>query len=245
MYSDASLSLVKSDPPPPYAHVTTSASQRIDVLGRAIRDAFQDAMAMRGRLRDDAFQVHGFSGRKFCLFLNNLLSEVPEPRYLEIGLFHGASFCSALFKNDVVAVGVDNWTEYGGKRQFFTDNLRKFQPERANVTIIEEDFRKVDYPGVGNFNVMFYDGSHAEKDQYDGVFIPHAARDDHYIMIIDDWNWEHVRRGTFNALRDARLSIDYSIEVRTSFNGEHLPLVHGQNSEWHNGAIMAVVSKPR
>jgi hypothetical protein len=241
--SDVWPSIAKSDPPPPYAQVTVTSEPAIDALGRAIRDAFQDAMAMRGRLRDKVFQVHGFSGKKFRTLMNNLMSEVPDPRYLEIGLFHGASFCSALFRNKMHAVGIDNWSEYGGKREVFDDNLRKCAPPEAVIDIIETDFRQVDYRSIGKFNVLFYDGSHAEKDQYDGVFLPQPAMDDSYILIVDDWNWPWVRQGTFDALRDAKARVSYSVEVRTSFNGE-LPVVHGAQSEWHNGTILAVVSKP-
>jgi hypothetical protein len=171
------------------------------------------------------------------------MNDVPNPRYMEIGLFHGASFCSAIFKNSLRAVGIDNWTEYGGKRMHFNTNLDKFRSEGNDVEIIEQDFRKVAYDKIGKFNILFYDGSHAEKDQYDGVMFPQPAMDDTHIMIIDDWNWEPVRKGTFRALEDTKLHIDYSVEVRTTFNNEHLPLVHGQNSEWHNGCIVAVVSR--
>jgi hypothetical protein len=141
------------------------------------------------------------------------------------------------------AVGIDNWSEYDGKREVFDDNLRKCAPPEAVIDIIETDFRKVDYRSIGKFNVLFYDGSHAEKDQYDGVFLPQPAMDDSYILIVDDWNWPWVRQGTFDALRDAKARVSYSVEVRTSFNGE-LPVVHGAQSEWHNGTILAVVSKP-
>jgi hypothetical protein len=242
MHSEAWPSITKSDPPSPYASVTVSASQRIDTLGKAVRDAFQDAMAMRGRLRDEAFKVHGMSGTKIRLLLNNLMGEVPDPRYLEIGLFHGASFCSALFKNKLRAVGIDNWSEYQGKRQLFTDNLNKFISEDTDVEIIEADYHKVDYGKLGKFNILFYDASHAQKDQYDGVFLPQIAMDESHIIIVDDWNTNVVRNGTFDALRDAKLSIDYSVEVRTTFNGD-FPVVFGPKSEWHNGIIVAVVSK--
>jgi hypothetical protein len=242
MQSDVWPSIPISELPQPYAQVTATISKQIDTLGNAVRDAFQDAMAMRGRLRDEAFRVHGFSGKKFRLFLNNLMSEVPEPRYMEIGLFNGASFCSALFKNKVRAVGIDNWSEYGGKRQVFTDNLDKFRTEESDVEIIEDDFRKIEYDKIGKFNILFYDGSHSEKDQYDGIFVPQPAMDNTYIMIVDDWNWDRVRKGTYNALHDRKLRIDYSIEVRTTFDGG-MPLVSGANSEWHNGCIAAVVSE--
>jgi hypothetical protein len=242
MQSDAWPSIARSDPPPPYAQITATSSKQIDALGKAARDAFQDAMAMRGKLRDESFRVQGFSGRKFRLFLNNLMTQVPDPRYLEIGLYHGASFCSALFGNKVRATGIDNWTEYQGKRELFTQNLDKFRADETDVEIIEKDYRQVEYDKIGKFNILFYDGSHAEKDQYDGVLLPQLAMDNVSILIVDDWNWDRVRKGTFDALRDARLHIDYSIEVRTTFNGE-MPLVAGAGSEWHNGCVVAVLSK--
>ena len=176
---------------------------RLTCWVKRVRDAFQDAMAMRGRLREEAYRSHGFSGRKFRLLLNNLMCEVPDPRYLEIGLFHGASFCSALFKNKLRAVGVDNWSEYGGKRQVFTDNMNNFRSDEADVEIIEQDFRKIDYNTIGKFNILFYDGSHNEKDQYDGIFVPQPAMEYPHIMIVDDWNWNQVRKGTLDAVRDA------------------------------------------
>ena len=229
--------------PPPYAQTTAVGTSRSHPLVPAIVTAFEDAMAMRGRLREEAFAIHGFSGRKFRTFINNLMQEVAEPRYLEIGLFHGASFCPAIYKNRVRAVGVDNWTEYGGRPDAFYANLAAFRHPGADVTIVESDFRQVDYRAHGPFNILFYDGSHDEKDQYDGVLLPQAAMDGQYILIVDDWNWPHVRSGTYNALRDAGVTVDYHVEVRTSFHNEHLPLVHGAGSEWHNGCIVAAVSK--
>jgi len=242
MQADHWPSIAQSDPPPPYALVTATASRQIDTLGQALRDAFQDAMAYRGRLREDAFLLSGFSGKKFRLLMNNLINYVPDPRYLEIGVYHGASFCPAIFRNRVRAVGIDNWSEYGGQRHFFDQNLATYRSADADVKIIEQDFRDVDYTTLGKFNVLFYDGSHSEKDQYDGILYPQPAMDYPHVMIVDDWNWDRVRKGTFDALRDARLNIDYSIEVRTTFDGD-IPLVSGPRSEWHNGTILAVVSK--
>jgi hypothetical protein len=208
-----------------------------------INAAFEDAMAMRTRLNEDVFSVDGFSGRKFRAFLNALIQEVPDPRYLEIGLLHGASFCPALFKNRVTALGIDNWTEFGGTRDIFDRNVAALKPQTANVTILESEFRKVDYAAQGRFNILFYDGSHTEQDQYDGLMFPQPAMDDKYVLIVDDWNWPHVRSSTYQALRDAMVRVDFQIEVKTTFNGEELPLVNGRNSEWHNGCLIAAVTK--
>ncbi len=166
LHGDVWPSIPKSDPPPPYAHITATSGRTIDLLGRAVRDALQDAMAMRGRLRDDAFKVQGYSGKKFRLLLNNLISEVADPCYLDIGLFHGASICSALFRNRLRAVCIDNWSAYGGQRHLFTANPDRFLTEQTSVEIIARDFRKVGYGPIGTFNILFDDGPHNEKDQY-------------------------------------------------------------------------------
>ena len=50
-------------------------------------------MAMRGRLRDDAFRVHGFSGKKFRLFLNNLIQRgAGIPAIWKLAFFMAAKF---------------------------------------------------------------------------------------------------------------------------------------------------------
>jgi hypothetical protein len=242
MESLAFPSIDPSDPPSPYALVTVTATQAVDALTLAVRNAFQDAMMMRGALCDDAYRVQGYSGKKFRLFLNNLMNELADPRYLEIGVYHGASFCPAVYLNQLRAVAVDNWSQYEGQRSVFENNLARFTSELTDIEIIEEDFVNIDYAAIGKFNVMFYDGLHREIDQYNGVLIPAAAMDDNYILIVDDWNDDRVRRGTFNGLRDGGLSIEYSVEVRTTYNGE-FPLVNGMKSEWHNGALIAVISK--
>ncbi|HTZ35850.1 MAG TPA: class I SAM-dependent methyltransferase [Stellaceae bacterium] len=236
---------IRAAEPVQYAHTTAVSRTAKNPLTPPLISAFEDAMAGRGRLKDELFWINGFSGKKFRTFLNNLLSDVPDPRYLEIGLFHGASFCPAIYRNALTAVGIDNWSEYGGDPQPFFDNLAKFRGPGAEVEIVEKDFRKIDFTALGRFNVLFYDGSHQPQDQYDGVLLPQPAIERHAILIVDDWNWDHVRANTFNALRDAHATIDYQIEIRTSFANEHLPLLHGAMSEWHNGCLIAAVSKRR
>ena len=234
--------LASVPPPPPHAHLTVMARGAVDPMQHAVCRAFEDAMADRTTLPKEAFLIQGFSGRKFRTFLNHLIGNLPDPRYLEIGLFHGASFCPAIAGHAVVAVGVDNWSEYGGKAETFTAHLAAHRGETADIRILDQDFRTVDYAALGRFNVLFYDGSHAERDQYDGVRLPLPALDPVFVLIVDDWNLSHVRRGTHNALRDAEAVIGYAIEVRTSFD-DKLPLVNGPRSEWHNGCLIAVVTK--
>jgi predicted O-methyltransferase YrrM len=225
----------------PDTHITAIETSTRNPLGPLVRGAFEATLAEQGKLPPAMYSVGGFSGRKIRLFFNNLIAAVPDPRYLEIGIFQGASFCSAIYDNKIKATGIDNWSEYGGPAAVFYTNLAKFRSQGQVVSILERDFRTVDYRALGPFNIMFYDGSHAEKDQYDGVSVPASALDANAIVLVDDWNWDRVRRATFAALRDAGRHIEYSMEVRTSFDGQ-MPKISGGNSDWHNGLFVGVVS---
>src|SRR6266487_3730741 len=119
--------------------------------------AFEGALAGCGELDETVYGIQGFCGRKHRLFLNNLLRALPNPRYLEIGLFKGATFCAALWHNKVAAVGVDNWSEYDhGSGVHFYRNLALCKGPAAQVTIIERDFRRAPIAAFGSFNVGFY-----------------------------------------------------------------------------------------
>jgi hypothetical protein len=226
----------------PIPHVTRIEVSGGAPLAEALRGAFEDALAGLGEMDPRAGRVEGFCGQKHRLFFNNLVRAVENPRYLEVGIFRGATFCAVVAGNKVRATGVDNWTEFGGKAAEFYTNLAAVRGPEAAVTIIEQDYRTVPYAHLGPFNIYFYDGPHSPEDQYEGIRLVMPALDDPAILLIDDWNWRHVRDGAFRAVRDAGRRIDFSIEVRTSFNNEIPPVAFGQ-SDWHNGLFAAVISK--
>jgi hypothetical protein len=226
----------------PVPHVTMIETSGQSPLPRTMRDAFEDTLADRGRMDERAYLVEGFSGRRHRLFMNNLIATVEQPRYLEIGIFRGATFCAAVSNNKVHATGVDNWAEFGGKASEFYLNLAALKGPEATVNVIEQDFRTVNYAALGPFNVGFYDGPHTERDQYDGARIVIAAMTANSILLVDDWNWEQVRRGTMNAIRDSGAQIDFAIEVRTSFDNTVPAHAYGA-SDWNNGLFAAAVSR--
>jgi hypothetical protein len=217
---------------------TSEKSSLVDVL----RDAFEDALAGRGSMDERIIHLQGFCGRKHRLFFNNLVRAVEDPRYLEIGIFYGATFCAALAGNKVTALGIDNWTEYGGNANGFYANLAAIKGADASVTILEQDFRTVHYDDIGKFNIFFYDGPHSTEDQYDGICMAIPALDDQAILLVDDWNWQRVRDGAMNAVRDAGYRFEFCVEVRTSFD-ESIPALAYAHSDWHNGMFAAVISK--
>jgi hypothetical protein len=240
-----SLAFPTIDPPSPPAFVTVTATQEVDPLVRAVRDAFQNAMVLRGTLDDEAFAVPGSAGRKLRLLLNNLVTELADPRFLEVGLRDASRLCPAIFLNQLRAVAIGEWAETAEARAAFVDCVTQFASELSQVEIVAGDFRAVDHGAIGPFNILYHDGvdeEETEEDQRTAMLLPMAAMDGRYVLIVGNWNAELVRGGTFGALRDAAAFIDYSVEIRTSFEGKP-PAVRGSRSEWHNGVLIAVIAR--
>jgi hypothetical protein len=126
---------------------------------------------------------------------------------------------------------------FGGPREEFAANLKQYG---IVPTLLDSDFRAVDYSKMPLYNVFFYDGPHAEKDNYQAMRLVAAALDDEYVLIVDDWNWESVRNGVFSGLKDSGQRILSAIEVRTVNRVNPLDAQHG---DWHNGYLIAVVRK--
>lgn len=204
--------------------------------------AFANAIGPSNCLPDEAYQIEGMSGRAFRNLLSKLANSVEGARYLEIGSWKGSTVTAALFGNTCNALCIDNWSQFGGPKDEFSQNLHNFQIEER-VKFIEEDFRKIDYSDIGEFNLYFFDGPHEELDHYDGIIIPQPALKQEYLLLIDDWNSTKVRTGTFRALSASRSKIQFAIEILTAEkDNTHLERTR-QHSEWHNGAFLAVVEK--
>lgn len=190
--------------------------------------------------------MNGMSGKKYRHFINNLISDIGDARYLEIGCWKGSTTCSAIYKNSVDAYCVDNWTEFGGPKNIFYENVKRCvdEFEDTGVTFVESDFRNINYEEIGKYNVYLFDGPHSREDQRDGLSYAQSALDDEFIFICDDWNWEKVRDGTFDAINELKLNILYSIDIRTTNDNSYPPEDNTmEKSDWHNGYYISVLSK--
>jgi len=226
------------------AHVTQIAGVTGSPLIVHLQAAFNKAMAGTGQMDPAVLEMDGMSGRKYRLLINNLIANLPNARYLEIGTWSGSTLCSAINGNSVRATAIDNWSEFGGPKAQFLRNLERFKTPGSEVSFIEKDFRSVDYVSLGRFNVYMFDGPHNAADQFAGISLVLPALEDEFILIVDDWNHTPARQGTLKALHDLKLSVLHSFEIRTTFDGSHATLAR-QASDWHNGYFIAVVSKPK
>lgn len=221
--------------------VTTIEVSPAKALVDEVRYAFEQALADKGKISDDVLNVSGMSGKRYRRFINNLIERIPNPRYLEVGAWQGSTLCSAIFGNEVIATAIDDWSQFEGPSDKFLMNLAKFKG-KSKVSFIERDFREVNFCHLGKFNVYLFDGPHSYKDQFDGVMLAEPALDEIFVLVVDDWNWEQVRRGTLDAIRVRNYHVDCMIEIRTTSDNSHAQ-VTGAVSEWHNGYLLAVLSK--
>lgn len=230
----------------PFTMITITKPTAENALFFSVCGAFEIATAKDFLVSPEIASIVGMSGQRYRRFINSLIHDLHDPRYLEIGSWAGSTLCSAVFSNSVTALAIDNWSEFGGPVGSFFANVSKVVNDKNRVSVINADFRAVNYSALGKFNVYLFDGPHEEQDHYDGIALPLEALDEEFILVVDDWNWRGVRSGTHGALKRCNLNIEACIEVRTTSDDSH-PGDHGlatdQDSDWHNGYFIAVIKK--
>jgi hypothetical protein len=211
-------------------------------LADKLQKATVAALELDHKLPDSVRLMSGMSGKKYRYLINNLISFITDARYLEVGSWKGSTACAAMHGNKCKVTCIDNWSHHGTDNRDFFNNTKESLSNDVDFTVIEKDFREVDYSSLGKYNVYFFDGPHEEKDQYDGVALAQDALDHEYILIVDDYNFDRVRKGTQNAIKDLNLKVLAEVTVLSSIDGD-VPTVHHEKSEWHNGYYIAVIRK--
>lgn len=166
-----------------------------------IQSAFERAERHESKIpREYIDKLTGLSSPKIWHLLNNLCAQADG--YLEIGTYMGSSLMAALYDNNVTATAVDNFCMKPKTRDHFFHNVKGL-----NFTFIEQDCFTIDPVNIPATDLYFYDGGHTYEDQYRAVvhFLPAMTRE--FVYVCDDWNNQHVREGTFAAIKDTKLEI--------------------------------------
>ena len=191
----------------------------------------------------DILNYQGMSGTKTRHLYNNLL-EVPDAKYLEIGTWYGSSSISAIYKNKVDALFIDNWSQFNGDRKIFQNVIEKYITKDSNCKLLERDCWKVNLDRIQkDFNIYLYDGGHTEEDHYQALNYYYNNLDDVFIFIVDDWCWPEVRNGTWRAIREKNLNVRF---IQESFlSPEELAGFpnHKGKETWWNGVSIFVLQK--
>jgi hypothetical protein len=238
MVQQSTLEIINKVTTPPETTITTNFNDSI--YHQALYDAYNDIRETK--IQSDVLELEGMSGCYYRCFINNLIRNIQDARYLEVGSWKGSTACSAMSNNKATITCIDNWSEFGGPKQEFLENTSKYTNKDINFTFKEANCSTVDYTAIGKYNVYLYDGHHSEMSQYYGIIQAQPALDDVYIQIVDDYNWAEVRRGTERAIKDLNLQILEEINIRTTLNNAHTN-IYQKISHWHNGYYIAVLKK--
>ena len=184
------------------------------------------------KLTQDILDIPGISSNKVKMFLNNLCN-LPNAKYLEIGVYRGATFCSAIYGNDIKAIGIDNWSSpfikpanpnhklgfYQQKSQNpkdeFLNNVKKYANTK-NVEAYMANYLDFDYSTIEPVDIIFYDGETKFYDRYNIIKKLLPVMKNECIFIFDDWVWENDK--ALQSIQDSGLFIKYQKNIYT--NGE-------------------------
>jgi hypothetical protein len=174
------------------------------------------------KISNDILALEGMTSARTRHFYNNMLEfSVPGrlTKYLEIGSWKGSSLISSLYLNsNVDAVCIDDWSEFNGPRNEFLFNCEKFIEKNSKLKIIEMDCFSVFMED--KFDIYLYDGNHSYESHFKAINHFKNNLADSCLLIIDDWNWDRVRKGTEDALSKLDFEIKFKDEVYSRFNSD-------------------------
>lgn len=200
------------------------------------------ARALRGESHLDpaVLDILGFATPTMRHMFNNLC-QIEGLTYLECGVYAGASFCAACSNNNILPIGIDNfsqaWHEGRDIRAEFAANKARFC-DAAAIFIDSDCFA----PGLllrefVKRDIFFFDGDHARQAQAHALphFFDHLS--DTFLFIVDDYNWPDVMAGT----DDGFATIGNKVSVIHSW------ILLGEKGQddpvWHNGIALFLCTK--
>jgi hypothetical protein len=181
------------------------------------------------------------SSPKVRHFFNNVVRGVGEDaRYLEIGLWKGSTFISALYNNNYkYAVGIEDFSQFGSPKAECLKNLKEYlnAPNEKTELIVDSYINVI--PTIDKkFNIYFYDGNHSNENQIVAFELVNKNLDTNFVMIVDDWNWVGVRESTWKVIKKLNYKLPRFWELYADASKGKRDL-----KNWWNGLFVAVVEK--
>ena len=177
-----------------------------------IEQAIEKGIQRQSKLTKQNYDVPGLVSLAGRNIYNNLGSLCTN--FLEIGSHLGCSFTSTISGNNQIktATSVDSfasdWVEDRKCMPLFLDNVNRFLPKETKFKFIHSDAFEVNIDEIPKgVDFYIYDGSHDELSQYKAIeyYLPILA--DEFIFAVDDFDWEEVKTGTYNAIKNNNLEV--------------------------------------
>lgn len=192
--------------------------------------------------------------------LLNLLAEMDNCKYLQIGTWKGACLYSALYKNKFDYVfACDNFSQYSEDQgttlkdesgNYKTKTHLDFDVLLSLMQPQEEQFEFDFYDGncfsmplnkiKESINMYFYDGGHTLADHFLALYYYYPVFEKDFIFICDDWSEKKVKEGTYAAIQQCHYKI-VSSHVEQNMYIAHLQ----KNMHWGEYLIRDRVSRKK
>lgn len=206
-----------------------------------VENAFEKAYRLESKISQDIIDMEGMTGIMTRHLYNNLLN-MPDARYLEIGVWKGSSCCAAMYGNKATVTLIDDFSGFGSPREECEENIIKFVGDNL-LSFYDEDCFKIDIAKLGKSNIYLFDADHSENSTKLGISYYLPVLDDTFILVMDDWNMKEVRTGTRNGILENNLKILWSKEIRLTHDDSHTPAAEAK-ATWHNGIAVYLLKKP-
>lgn len=197
----------------------------------------------------EGYPVPGLTSDRVRHFLNNLC-QVENAVYMEVGVYVGSTFFAALQGNHIKAYAVDHfrstdispelnqmpWAPSGDPKTDFISYAQEYQGKSA-VKLLDKDCRSVlesDIHPEYKPNIIFYDGDHDYRIQFDFLNTSLDYLQDTFILVIDDANIESAIASTNDFIRINKLGILYEKKILNQVE---------DSTQWWNGLYILVLKK--
>lgn len=216
----------------------TTTSPRLAKLKQILDESLSGSYPT-SKLTDEAMGVGGFISPNTRHLLNKIGSI--STHYLECGSHIGSSLVSVVYGNENIksAIAVDNFSLFSEGQDVgaeFYSNCEKHIPGRYKM--LEKDYfsiTKEDLVVPPDF--YYFDGAHDYESQYKAMtyFAPLLA--DECIVMVDDFSWFDVNRGTMQGVLDAGMKIQYLMTLNSGVESDCT------SRGWWNGYVVMYVKK--
>ena len=152
--------------------------------------------------------------------INRAVEQMPENQsFVNVGVWNGYTFFSGLAGNaDQRCIGVDNFSHENSPRQEFLSRFDRFGADRHEFH--ERDYREYfEHVHQGPIGFYLFDGPHRYKDQLDGLQMAEPFFAENCIVMVDDTNWDQVRRANLDFMASSPNRYQTLLDVQTPKSG--------------------------
>ena len=131
----------------------------------------------------------------------------------------------------------DKVLDIGAFEGVWTQNFKNIYPD-ADVLMIEANEEKEEIlKKIGSYKIALLGKENNKEVDY------YKCLDDTFIFVVDDWNWEHVRKATMESIEFLKLNVLYEKHLITSETPNMTLNSIGGQQHWWNGMYVVVLQK--